>query len=196
MAQRVVIIGAGGHGKVVADIVRACGDAVVGFLDDEPGKENVLGPLSSARNYSDCRFVIAIGSNETRKRLADALSVRWYTAIHPTAVISPSASIGAGTVVMANAVVNAEAVIGAHCIVNTAAVVEHENVLADFVHISPNAALGGNVHVGECTHVGIGASVKNNVSICGGCTIGAGAAVVKDIDAAGIYVGVPARELK
>lgn len=196
MAERVIIIGAGGHGKVVADIVRARGDVVVGFLDDDPGKENVLGPVSSAENYPDCSFVIAIGNNKARKRVEAELPARWYTAVHPTAVISPSAVIGTGTVVMANAVVNAQAVLGAHCIVNTAAVVEHENVLAGFVHISPNAALGGNVHVGECTHVGIGACVKNNISICDGCTIGAGAVVVKDIDVAGTYVGVPARELE
>lgn len=196
LAEQVIIIGAGGHGKVVADIVRACGDVVVGFLDDDSGRENVLGPISSAENYPECSFVIAIGNNAARKCVATELMVRWYTAVHPTAVISPSATIDAGTVVMANAVVNADAVIGAHCIVNTAAVVEHENVLADFVHVSPNTALGGNVHVGECTHVGIGASVKNNITICSGCTIGAGAVVAKDIDTTGTYVGVPARKLK
>ena len=193
MAERVIIIGASGHGKVVADIVRACGDTVVGFLDDDTQKEHVLGPVSHAVNYPDCRFIIAIGNNAVRKAIAGCLSVSWYTAIHPSAIISPSAVLGGGTVVMPNAVVNAEAKIGAHCILNTAAVVEHENILADFVHVSPNAALGGNVHVGECTHVGIGACVKNNITICGGCTIGAGAAVVKKIDEAGVYVGVPAK---
>lgn len=196
MSERVIIIGAGGHGKVVADIVTACGDTVVGFLDDDTSKENVLGPVCNASLYPDCRFVIAIGNNEVRKNLADQLQLSWYAAVHPTAVISPSAVINEGTVVMANAVVNADAVIGMHCIVNTAAIVEHENLLADFVHISPNAALGGNVRVGQSTHVGIGACVRNNISICGGCTIGAGAAVVKNIDEAGTYVGIPARRIK
>lgn len=196
MPEQVIIIGASGHGKVVADIVRACGDAVVGFLDDDAEKENVLGPVRSAANYPDCRFVIAIGSNAVRKAIAASLSVCWYTAVHPTAVISPTAVLGEGTVVMANAVVNAQAEIGAHCIVNTAAVVEHENILADFVHVSPGAALGGNVRVGEGTHIGIGACVRNNTSICGGCTIGAGAAVVKNIGELGTYAGVPARRLK
>lgn len=196
MPERVVIIGASGHGKVVADIVRACGDIVVGFLDDDTEKENVIGPVCHAVNYPDCRFVIAIGSNAVRQSIAGMLSVSWYTAIHPSAVISPSAIIGQGTVVMANAVVNAGAVIGSHCIVNTAAVVEHENTLADFVHLSPGTALGGNVCVGECTHIGIGACVKNNITICSGCTIGAGAAVVKNIEESGTYIGVPARRIK
>ena len=165
MPERVVIIGASGHGKVVADIVRARGDVVVGFLDDDTEKENVMGPVCHAANYPDCRFVIAIGNNAVRRSIADKLTVSWYTALHPTAVISPSSVIGEGTVVMANAVVNADAVIGRHCIVNTAAVVEHENTLADFVHLSPGTALGGNVRVGEGSHVGIGACIKNNISI-------------------------------
>ena len=196
MPHKVIIIGAGGHGKVVADIVTACGDTVVGFLDDDPSKENVLGPVCNATHYPDCRFVAAIGNNEVRKKVSAFLPVSWHTAVHPTAVISPSAVIGEGTVVMANAVINAEARIGAHCIVNTAAVVEHENILADFVHLSPCAALGGTVQIGESTHVGIGACIRNNLTICGGCTIGAGAVVVQDIEEPGTYVGIPARRVK
>lgn len=200
MSERVIIIGASGHGKVVADIVTAAGDTVVGFLDDDESKQTcggypVLGAVAEAKKYPDCRFIIAIGNNEVRKRIARELELPWYTAVHPSAVISPRATIGAGTVVMPRVVINAEAGIGAHCILNTGAIVEHENHIADYVHLSPGAALGGNVRVGEGAHIGIGASVKNNISICG-CTIGAGAAVVKDITESGTYAGVPARRLK
>lgn len=201
MAEKVVIIGASGHGKVVADIVCAAGDTVVGFLDDDRSKTlcagyPVLGSVLSAKEMTDCRFIIAIGDNGIRRRLAGELKLFWYTAIHPSAVVSPSAVVGVGTVVAANAVINAEARVGDHCIINTGAIVEHENVLGDFVHLSPAAALGGNVTVGVGTHVGIGACVRNNVTICGGCVIGAGAAVVRDIEGPGTYVGVPARRLK
>lgn len=201
MFEQVIIIGASGHGKVVADVVSAAGDTVVGFLDDDTNKQKcgsypVLGTVHEAKKYLQCRFTIAIGSNEVRKRIAEELDLPWYTAIHPTAVISPSAVIGDGTVVMPNAVVNAEARVGAHCILNTGSIVEHENSLADYVHLSPGAALGGNVHVGECSHIGIGACVRNNIAVCDHCTIGAGAAVVKNIQEAGTYAGVPARKIK
>ena len=200
MAEKVVIIGAGGHGKVIADIVRAAGDTVAGFLDDDGSKTvcygcPVLGPVASAVALTDCRFVIAIGNNVVRRRIAEEYTLPWYTAIHPRAVISPGAEIGEGTVVMANAVINAEARIGRHCIINTGAIAEHENVIGDFAHLSPAAALGGNVTVGAGTHIGIGACVRNQVTICGGCTVGAGAAVVKDIGEPGVYAGVPAREI-
>lgn len=201
MPEQVIIIGASGHGKVVADVISAAGDTVVGFLDDDTSKQKcgnypVLGTVHEAKKHLQCRFIIAIGNNDVRKRIAEKLDLPWHTAIHPSAVISHSAVIGPGTVVMPNAVVNAEARIGAHCILNTGTIVEHENSIADFVHLSPRAALGGNVHVGECSHIGIGACVKNNIAICDNCTIGAGAAVVKNIREAGTYVGVPARRLK
>lgn len=200
MSERVIIIGAGGHGKVIADIITACGDEIVGFLDDNPDKHTcgdfrVIGRISDSRNYPDCSFVIAIGNNAVRKQLDERLTgVAWYTAVHPSAVVSPSAEIGDGTVVMPRAVINAEAIIGRHCIINTGSVIEHENRIADYVHISPCAALAGNVSVGAGTHVGIGACIRNNVSICADCVIGAGAVVVKKITESGTYIGVPAKK--
>lgn len=196
MNERVILIGAGGQSKVVADLVRACGDTVVGFLDDSAADERIIGRVADAHRYPDCRFLIAVGDNNTRKRLARSLDLPWHTAVHPTAYVSPSARIGEGTVVLPLAVIHTDASVGCHCIVNSGAVVEHDNVLADFSHISPGAALAGRVSVGECTQVGVGASVKNNVSICGGCVIGAGAAVVRDIHQPGVYAGVPARRIK
>lgn len=204
MNQPVIIIGASGHGKVVADIVEKSGDQVMGFLDDNPTLSDtfvgfpVLGKTERYKVYPNATYVVAIGNPVIREKIVKKLSddsVTWYTAIHPTAVISNlDTSIGEGTVIMANAVVNAGAKIGKHCIINTGAVVEHDNQLADYVHISVGTKLAGTVSVGTSTWIGIGASVSNNLSICADCMIGAGAVVVKDIHEAGTYVGVPARK--
>ena len=200
MNEKVILIGASGHGKVIFDIVRAQGDTVIGFLDDNATGTRcgvpVLGPISDAEKYPEAKFIIAIGANHVRKRIAAELNVQWHTAVHPNAVVSPSAVIGEGTVVMAGAVVQAEAVVGDHCILNTGCIVEHENRISSYAHLSPRSALGGNVSIGEESHIGIGACVRNNISICGGCTVGAGAAVVSDLNEPGVYVGVPARRMK
>lgn len=204
MSKSVIIIGSSGHGKVIADIIVSSGDTVKGFLDDADnvqGKEivgfPVLGKTTDYVNYQDCEFVIAIGNPYIRKSIAERLPVKWYTAIHPTAVISKfDVQIEEGTVIMANAVVNPSAKIGKHCIINTGAIVEHDNVLEDYVHLSPNVTLAGIVHVGECTHVGAGACTKQVLNIAQDCTIGAGAVIVKDITESGAYVGVPARKIK
>ncbi len=201
MSETVILIGGGGHAKVVIECVRQAGDRVVGILDDalEAGTTvldvPVLGKIADYAAHTQHKFLIAIGSNAVRKRIAQQLSVNWHTAIHPSAVVSRYAKISAGTVIMPGAVVNPGAAIGEHCIVNSGAVVEHDNILEDFVHISPKAALGGTVRIGQQTHIGIGAVVKNDLNICGGCTVGAGAVVVKNITQAGTYVGVPARSL-
>lgn len=202
MSKNIIIIGASGHGKVIADIVIKSGDKVVGFLDDGVKKESlvagieVLGKIEDYKIFENCEFVIAIGNPDIRKRIADDLPVKWYTAIHPSAVISSlDVKIGEGTVVMANAVINSSAKIGKHCIINTGAIVEHDNKLEDYVHLSPNATLAGCVTVGKMTHIGVGACVKNNINIAPNCTIGAGAAVVKHISESGTYIGVPARKM-
>lgn len=194
MNRKVVIIGASGHGKVVADIVRSSGDTVVGFLDDNQDAD-VLGNIAEFNKYLDCEFVIAIGSAEIREKISHN-KMKYYTAIHPSAIISPSATIGEGTVIMPYAVVNADAKIGKHCIINTSAVVEHDDVIEDFVHISVGAKLGGIVHVGKLTWVGIGSCVKQCINICDNCMIGAGSVVVKDITDSGTYCGVPATRMR
>lgn len=203
MSKSVVIIGASGHGKVIADIIIKSSDKVVGFLDDGVEKGTlvagieVLGKTEDYKNFADCEFVIAIGNPYIREKIADMLDVKWYTAIHPAAIISSlDVEIGEGTVVMANAVINSSAKIGKHCIVNTAAIVEHDNVLEDYVHISPNATLAGIVTVGKSTHIGAGACTKQVLNIAPDCTIGAGTVIVKDITESGVYVGTPARRIK
>ena len=195
MNKDVVIIGASGHARVIADIVKANGDNLIGFLDDDRLKES-LGIIDQYIEYPNAAFVVGIGDSNIRKAICKKLNCEWYTAIHPSAVISPSATIGQGTVIMPNAVINANAEIGIHCIINTSSVVEHNDVIGDYSHISVGARLGGSVKVGDLSWIGIGATVNNNVSICGNCVIGAGAVVIKNIEKPGIYVGVPSKELQ
>lgn len=201
MNKKVVIIGAGGHGRVVADIVEACGDEVIGFLDNDLSINNVnlVGPSSDAIKYCKDEFelFVAIGNCKVREKIMNNLpDAKWYTAIHPSAVISPSVVIGEGTCVMPNAVINNSAVIGKGCIINTCASVDHDDVIGDYVHISCGARLAGTVTVGNSTWVGIGSTVSNNISIGSDIMIGAGAVVVKDITEEGTYIGVPARKIK
>ena len=196
MMKELIIIGASGHSKVVSEIALLNNVKIIGYLDDDISKPNVIGKISDAANFSDKNFIIAIGNNNIREKIVTQHSeLNYINLIHPTAVISETAKIGTGNVVMANAVLNAEASIGSHCIINTASVVEHECVLEDFIHISPGAVLCGTVKVGRLTHIGANAVVKNNVSVAEECVIGVGAAVVKNINKPGVYVGVPAREL-
>ncbi len=203
MSESVVIIGASGHGKVIADIVLKSGDKVIGFLDDsvEKGTQivgfSVLGKTEDCKNYSDCKFVIAIGDPYIREKIANEFPVKWYTAIHPTAVISSiDVEIGEGTVVMANAVINSSAKIGKHCIINTGAIVEHDNILEDYVHLSPNVTLSGTVKVGKSTHIGTGSCTKQVLNIASDCIFGAGSVIVKNITESGTYAGVPVRKIK
>lgn len=198
--NKLIVIGAGGHGKVIADIAMRNGYQRICFVDDNVKGDvmgfPVVGTIADIEALDDGKtdFVIGIGNNAVRKEIAQSNRVNWVSLIHPSAQIAFNANIEEGTVVMANAVVNVCASIGRHCIINTGAVVEHDNVLQDYVHISPNAALAGTVFVGTLTHIGIGATVNNNIKICDGSVIGAGAVVTKTIEQRGTYLGVPARK--
>lgn len=211
MSQKIVVLGASGHAKVISDIIIKTGNELVGYLDDglESGKiilthgkneYKVLGKIKKAiqllQNNQELKFIIAIGNNIIREKLSNEYKLPYTTLIHPSANIGIGVEIDSGTVVMPNATINTGAKIGRHCIINTGAIVEHDNKLEDYVHISPNATLAGTVKVGKCTHIGVGATVKNNITITDNCIIGAGAVVVKNIDKEGVYVGVPARLLK
>ena len=200
--NRLIIIGAGGHGKVIADNAYKNGYTEICFVDDNQTGDcmgfPIIGVSADIDELNDGKtdFVIGIGNNGVRKAVSEKHDVNWITLIHPSANIAFNAQIGKGTVVMAGAVINASAIVGDHCIINTGAVVEQDNLIENFVHISPKAALGGTVRIGECTHIGIGAVVKNNVEICDRTVIGAGAVVVKNKAQEGTYVGVPARKIK
>ncbi len=199
--NRLIIIGAGGHGKVIADNAFKNGYTDINFADDNSKGEclgfPIIGTVSEIESFDDGKtdFVIGIGNSKIRKIIAEKYDVNWVTLIHPSAQIAMKVSIGKGTVVMAGAVVNVCATIGKHCIINTNAVVEHDNIIGDYVHISPGVALGGTVNIGSCSHIGLGADVINNITICDGCVIGAGAVVVKNIESSGTYVGVPMRKI-
>ena len=193
-----IIIGAGGHGAVIADILRKRGYSILGFLDDgvAAGAEilgyKVLGEISLCKNYPEATFIIGIGDNSIRKKVAQAYPVKYGSAIHPSAIIGSGSKIGRGSVVMAGSVINSGTVVGEHCIINTRSSLDHDNRVGDFVHVSPGVTTGGDVVIGENCHVGIGSVIKNGITICGDVTIGAGAVVVKDIVDNDTYIGVPA----
>ncbi|KMY51879.1 acetyltransferase [Peribacillus loiseleuriae] len=207
--MNIAIIGKGGHSKVIEDIIFSNIEyEIVAYLDDQYENVKVIngmyyGPIIAAQKmigfFDDLLFVIAIGNNRVRKSIARnlGLSERYYaTLIHRKAVVSSTAKIGRGTVVMASVVINADAKIGKHTIINTNAVVEHDNKVSDFVHISPSTTLTGAVTVEEGAHIGAGAVVVPNVQIGEWSVIGAGATVIHDIPANCTAVGVPARTVR
>ena len=208
MSQRLLILGAGGHAKVVAEAAQLSGYDVVGFIDQSLDLRDtvilgthVLGDdhILESSDYDDCVLIVAIGDNALRSTIAARLLAserQFATVVHPTAVISPTAMLGEGTVVLAGAVVNSAAKIGSHCIVNTIASIDHDCFVGDFVHISPGAHLAGNCHIGDLGHVGIGASMLPGVCVGPRSVVGAGAAVICDIPADAIAVGVPAKVVK
>lgn len=199
--KQLVIIGASGHGKVVADIARKNGYDEIYFLDDnetlmECGGYAVVGKSSRYVDF-DCDVIVAIGNPKVRERIQKDVKTAGKnipTLVHPKASIAENVEIGCGTVVVAGAVINPGARIGRGCIINTGASVDHDCEVADFVHVSVGAHVAGTVKIGERTWIGAGATVSNNINVCTDCMIGAGAVVIKDIERPGTYVGVPAKE--
>ena len=203
MKDKLIIIGAGGHGKVVADVALSMNRyEEVCFLDDSTQGE-ILGlpVVGKSEDYikwvDEAEFFVAIGNSKVRELFQEKLiemNAEIATLVHKSAVIGTNVRIGEGTVVMAGAVINADTNIGNGVIVNTSCSIDHDNVIEDYCHISVGSHLAGTVKVGKHTMIGAGATVINNISICEECMIGAGAVVVKDIAAAGTYIGVPAEK--
>lgn len=195
--NRLIIVGASGHGKVVADIAALNGYKDIVFLDDnekvkECGGYPVIGRCHEA---PEGEVFVAVGNAKTRKRLMELYHNREQPVlIHPSAVVAKDVEIGKGSVIMAGTVINPGAKIGKGVIVNTSSSVDHDCVAGDYVHIAVGAHLCGTVVVGNETWIGTGATVINNMNICERCTIGAGAVVIKDIDEPGTYIGVPAKK--
>lgn len=207
MREKLVILGAGGHAAVVAEILLDDGRFdVLGFLDRDgaPVRAHATGLAVIGTDAEMARsgarlFIVGVGSvgrRETiRQRLFEhghAAGLAAATAIHRAAVVSRSAEVGSGTAIMAGAIVNAEARIGQNVIINTGAIVEHDCVVGDHAHIAPRAVLASGVTVGEGAHVGLGACVRQGIRIGDRAVIGAGAAVVQDVAADSLVVGVPA----
>lgn len=191
--NKLVIIGASGHGKVVADIAVKNGYEDIVFLDDDENIKECAGyPVvgKTCEAIAMCADkIVAIGNGEIRKRMME--NIQCITLIHPNAVISRRVEIGEGTVVMAGGIINSDSVIGKGCIVNTGASVDHDCVIADYCHISVGAHVAGTCNIGKNTWIGAGSTISNNVKIFSDCMIGAGAVVIKDINKSGTYIGVP-----
>jgi len=206
--ERLLVYGASGHGKVVADVVQRAGlPYLEGFIDDgvEPGTLILDLPVKGGEEWlrqqaeaGAVAVALGIGINRTRQRVARRcreMGVALVTACHPAAAIAPSARLGEGTVVMAGAAINPDARLGPGVIINTGAVVEHDVVIGEFAHLSPNAATGGGVRLGALSHLGLGAVVLPLVSVGQGTVVGAGAAVIQDLPDNVVAVGLPAKPL-
>ena len=194
------VFGAGGHAKVILEILEAEGKQIGGVFDQNVSLGAVWDyPVSAFPGDFDKtsdELIIAVGQNRSRQMLAESLAVTTYgTVIHPSAVISPRAQIGDGTVLMAGVTINADAVIGAHCIVNTGAQIDHDCVIGDFAHVSPGTTLCGNVHIGVGSHFGAGAVAIPGMHVGNWAIVGAGAVVVRNVPDGVTVVGTPARPL-
>jgi len=206
----IVIIGAGGHGRVVLEILRAAGvHRVIGFIDADPllvGTRilgvDVLGPINLLSRLKQQKkikgAIVGVGDNRARQELGRVViqaGLECVSAIHPKACVAPSATVGAGAVVCAGAVVGTEARVSDLVIVNTGAVVDHECEIGEAAHICPTAALAGRVKVGAGAFIGLGAKVIQCLTIGDHATVGAGAVVIRDVGPNVTVVGAPARVL-
>ena len=191
-----VLYGASGHAKVIIDILEANGETIDFIIDDNHELTDLMGYEVRRNTGKYDEMIISIGSCMMRERVAESIEVRKFlTAVHPSAVISPRAKLGGGTVVMQGAVIQSCTRIGEHCIVNTGASVDHDCVIGDFVHIAPHATVLGGVKVGRGTWIGAGSVVRQNVTIGENCMIGAGAVVIRDVPDGATVVGVPGKEI-
>jgi sugar O-acyltransferase (sialic acid O-acetyltransferase NeuD family) len=178
------LYGAGGHAKVIIDILQNSGVVLFGLFDDSSELKELNGckVLSKYTGQSlEEPLIISIGNNSIRAKIANQLNTPFGNAIHTSAIISPSATIGKGTVVMQGAIVQASTIVGAHVIINTKASVDHDCTIGDFVHVSPGAVLCGHVQVGEGTLIGAGSVIIPSVKIGKWCIVGAGAVITKDL---------------
>jgi sugar O-acyltransferase (sialic acid O-acetyltransferase NeuD family) len=204
MSDGVIVIGGGGHGKVVVSTLLSSGVTVTGIYDDDKerwGKEilkcRILGPLSMIESIGCAYAVAAVGDNLLRSRIVSRFEkLNWVRAIHPAAYVHPSAVIGAGTVVFAGAVIQPDALIGEHCIINSAATIDHDCIIGDYVHIAPGVKLAGNVKVEEGAFLGIGSAAIVGITVGKWTIVGAGGVIIEDLPSKAIAVGVPAKAIK
>jgi sugar O-acyltransferase (sialic acid O-acetyltransferase NeuD family) len=204
--EEVLIYGAGGHGKVVLEILLSNNKVkVLGFLDDQPKKTGlkirgykILGGWSYLKDNKGAKVVLGIGNNEIRKAIFEKMKkigVKVETAIHAKSILSKDTKIGEGVVIMPGAIINPGVIIEEGVVVNTGATVDHDCRLRSFCQIWPGAHLAGSVEVGALSYIGTGAAVTQNIKIGKNVTIGAGAAVISNISDNVVAVGVPAKEI-
>jgi len=188
------LYGASGHAKVIVDIIQSQGKQLTGMIDDNPAINELMGYPVYHQLENPSPIIVSIGDNKIRRKVVGKLQkVEFETAVHPSAILSPQAVIGEGSVVMQGAIIQSNVVIGKHCIINTGASVDHDCKIEDFVHISPHATLCGNVTLGEGAWIGAGAVVIPGIKIGKWAIVGAGSVVTKDIPDNVVVVGNPAR---
>lgn len=194
-----ILFGAGGHAKVIISILRANGIVPKLIYDKNPNIAVLCGiPVTNPydpQRYADAEVIVSIGDNRMRKIISEGISHRFGRAIHPTAILDDSITVGEGTVIMQGAMVQADALLGRHVIINTGASVDHDSSIGDFVHVAPGSVICGNVQVGDHTLVGAGSTVTQNLSIGKNCLITAGSVVTQSIPDGAIVRGNPARVL-
>jgi sugar O-acyltransferase (sialic acid O-acetyltransferase NeuD family) len=199
--ERVVVIGAGGHGKVIVSTLLEADIEVTRILDDDAAKHGsrILGipvhPLAEAAGAGELA-ILGIGTNDDRKRLAESMGFDWATVVHPQAWVHAGVRLGAGSVVFAGAVIQPGTTIGKHVIINTGALIDHDCEVGDYAHVAPGAQLAGGVRLGEGAFLGIGCCAVPGVRIGDWATVGAGAVVTNDVAAGDTVVGVPAKPLR
>jgi len=202
--DRIVILGGGGHGKVLISTARAAGFQCVGVLDDDMQLHGsnllgvpVLGPISMALGMANASFLPAIGNGRVRRLVAESMpGLEWATVIHPAAWVDPTALIGAGSVICAGAVIQAETRIGRHCILNTSASVDHDCILGDYVHAAPGCHLGGATQVDEGVFLGIGTCLIPGIRVGAWSQTGAGTILVDEVPPGVLVVGCPGRVIR
>ena len=201
--RKLIIIGAGCHGRIIAEIARITENYYAILLMDDASEgevdgDKVIGKTESYVQYvRKFDFCVGIGDNYLRRTFLENIiskGGRIKTFIHPSAVVSDRAQIGQGVVVVAGAIINIAATIGDGAIINTAATIDHDCTIGRYVHVSVGAHICGTVNIGECTDICAGATVIQDLSICPNTTVGAGAVVIKNITEEGTYIGVPALE--
>lgn len=201
MQKSVIVIGAGGHAKVVVSTLIASGIKINKIYDDNSEKWGssilnieIVGPLSDIGYDSIEQALTAIGDNKTRKDIVNRFPhLCWTTVVHPSAYVHPTARIGQGTVVFAKAVVQPDTFIGDHCIINTGATIDHDCRIGNYVHISPGVNLAGDVQLQEGVFCGLGSKIINGMIIGKWTTVGAGGVVISNLPEASLAVGVPAK---
>lgn len=197
MKEGITLYGAGGHCKVVLDILETNGLKVNFVVDDSPEGDKFMDIPLSTPGVSFDNAIITIGNCTIRKRIAEKIAVNTYlTAVHPSAIISRDVPVGEGSVIVHGAIVQASAKIGRHCILNTKSSVGHDVVINDFVHVASGATICGGSEVGECTWIGAGSVIKQGIHIGKNCMIGAGSVVVKDIPDNVVAFGNPCKVIK
>ena len=199
----IAIIGASGHGKVVAAVAAANGYDLIEFYDDKWPKATqvetypIVGTVKDAlsREVDYDHVAIGIGNSEIRASLQNKLSREFPALVHPSAVIGSNVKMDTGTIVMPGVIINSSASLGKGVIVNSAAVIEHDCYIGDFSHVCPNAVLAGGVYVGEYSWIGLGASVIQMIKIGSHATVGAGSVVIRDVKQKQTVVGNPATDI-